>query len=286
MSSASSSNDRTDRSDPGPRRRRLRVSGGYRQLRSFQVATLIYDGTVFFCERFIDRRRRTHDQMVQAARSGRQNIAEGNRAGATSSKSEIFLTNVARASLEELLLDFEDFLRHRRLPQWHKDSAEAREIRSIAWHKKDPSDSTDPADPTDPSTPGDYARWALYARWLEHEEPTIRANSLLCLIHQANYLLDQQLIGLEQDFIEGGGFSEQLAAARIAERQRQKNDRSDPAYPTGQTDPTDHQFPTCPLCGKLMALRKARQGKNSGSQFWGCTAYPDCKGTLPTEGTD
>jgi len=250
------------------------VSGGYRQLRSFQVATLIYDGTVFFCERFIDRFSRTCDQMVQAARSGRQNIAEGNRAGATSSKSEIHLTNVARASLEELLLDFEDFLRHRRLPQWHKDSPEAREIRSIAWHKKDPSD---PSDPTDPSTPGDYARWALYARWLEHEEPTIRANALLCLIHQANYLLDQQLIGLEQDFIEGGGFSEQLAAARIAERQRKKND---------PTDPTDHQFPTCPLCGKLMALRKARQGKNSGSQFWGCTAYPDCKGTLPLEESD
>ena len=283
MSCSSSSNDPSDpsdRSDPVPHRRRLRVSGGYRQLRSFQVATLIYDGTVFFCDRFIDRYSRTHDQMVQAARSGRQNIAEGNRAGATSSKSEIHLTNVARASLEELLLDYEDFLRHRRLPQWLKDSPEAREIRSIAWHKKDPTDPTDPtdpsdpSDPTDPSTPGDYARWALYARWLEHEEPTIRANALLCLIHQANYLLDQQLIGLEQDFIEGGGFSEQLAAARIAERQRQKND---------QSDATDHQFPTCPLCGKLMALRRARQGKNSGSQFWGCTAYPDCKGTLPID---
>lgn len=295
MSSASSSNDRTDRTDPGPRRRRLRVSGGYRQLRSFQVATLIYDGTVFFCDRFIDRRSRTHDQMVQAARSGRQNIAEGNRAGSTSSKSEIFLTNVARASLEELLLDFEDFLRHRRLPQWNKDSPEARAIRSVAWHKKDPtdptnpSDLTDPSDPSDPATPGDYARWALYARWLEHEEPTILANAMLCLIHQANYLLDQQLIGLEQDFIEDGGYSEQLAAARIAKRQRQKNDRSDPTDPTDRTDqthPTDHHFPTCPLCGKLMALRKARQGKNSGSQFWGCTAYPDCKGTLPLEESD
>lgn len=289
MSSSSSSNDpsdrsdRSDQSDPVPRRRRLRVSGGYRQLRSFQVATLIYDGTVFFCDRFIDRYSRTRDQMVQAARSGRQNIAEGNRAGATSSKSEIHLTNVARASLEELLLDFEDFLRHRRLPQWLKDSPEAREIRSIAWHQKDPTDPADPADPTDPATPGDYARWALYARWLEHEEPTIRANTMLCLIHQANYLLDQQLLGLEQDFIEGGGYSEQLAAARIAERQRQKNDPSDPSDPS---DPTDHQFPPCPLCGKLMALRKARQGKNSGSQFLGCTAYPDCKGTLPIDRSD
>jgi four helix bundle suffix protein len=256
------------------------------------VATLIYDGTVFFCDRFIDRYSRTHDQMVQAARSGRQNIAEGNRAGATSSKSELHLTNVARASLEELLLDFEDYLRHRRLPQWLKDSPEARAIRSVAWHKNDLSDRSDRSDRSDlndPNTPGDYARWALYARWLEHDEPTIRANALLCLINQANYLLDQQLIGLEQDFIEDGGYSEQLAAARIAERQRRKNnpsdpsDRSDPSDPSDPSDRTDHQFPMCPLCGKLMALRKARQGKNSGSQFWGCTAYPECKGTLPLE---
>ena len=99
------------------------------------------------------------------------------------------------------------------------------------------------------------------------------ANTLLCLIHQANYLLDQQLIALERDFIKGGGYSEQLAAARIAERR--KTDRTDP------TDRTDQNFPKCPLCGKLMALRTARQGKNAGSQFWGCTAYPDCKGASP-----
>jgi restriction system protein len=111
--------DRTDpdRTDPQPRRKKLRAVGGYRHLRSFQVTTLIYDGTVAFCDRCISARSRTHDQMVQAARSGRQNIAEGNRAGGTSSKSELHLTNVARASLEELLLDFEDYLRQRRLPQ-------------------------------------------------------------------------------------------------------------------------------------------------------------------------
>ena len=95
---------------PPPKHRRLRPSGGYRDLRSFQTATLIYDGTWHFCERFIDRRSRTHDQMVQAARSGRQNIAEGNHAGAVSTKSEMELTNVARGSLEELLLDYQDYL--------------------------------------------------------------------------------------------------------------------------------------------------------------------------------
>lgn len=92
--------------------KRLQPSGGYRKLCSFQTATLIYDATYFFCEKFIDRRSRTVDQMVQAARSGRQNIAEGSRAAATTSQTELRLVNVARASLEELLLDYEDFLRH------------------------------------------------------------------------------------------------------------------------------------------------------------------------------
>lgn len=256
--------DQPDQTHPKPRKK-LRPVGGYRQLRSFQVATLIYDGTVAFCDRFVSGRSRTHDQMVQAARSGRQNIAERNRAGGTSSKSELHLTNVARASLEELLLDFEDYLRQRRLPQWDKDSPEAKEIRSVGWN----NDPTDPSDPSASTTAGDYARRDLYARWLAHEDAAIRANALLCLIHQANYLLDQQLIALEQVFIEGGGYSEQLAAARISHRNK---DRS------GSSDQTDHAFPKCPLCGKIMALRTARQGKNSGKQFWGCTGYPECKG--------
>ena len=117
---------------PPPKHRRLRPSGGYRLLRSFQTATLIYDGTWHFCERFIDRRSRTHDQMVQAARSGRQNIAEGNHAGAVSTKSEMELTNVARASLEELLLDYQDYLRHRKLPLWAKTSREASQVRALS----------------------------------------------------------------------------------------------------------------------------------------------------------
>ncbi len=231
------------------------------------MTTLIYDGTAAFCDRYINNRSRTHDQMVQAARSGRQNIAEGNRAGGTSSKSELHLTNVARASLEELLLDFEDYLRQRRLPQWSKDSPEAKEIRAVGYHQMDPSD---PTNPSDPSTAGDYSRRDLYAAWLEHKDPAVTANAMLCLIHQANYLLDQQLIALEQEFIEGGGYSEQLAAARLAQRNK---DRSDP------TDRTDQDFPACPLCGKIMALRTARQGKNQGSQFWGCSGFPDCKGS-------
>ena len=99
---------------------KIRKSGGYRRLASFQAATLIYDATYWFCEKFVNSRSRTVDQMVQAARSGRQNIAEGSRAAATSSQTELRLVNVARASMEELLLDYEDYLRHRKLPLWKR----------------------------------------------------------------------------------------------------------------------------------------------------------------------
>src|SRR5438477_10986480 len=104
--------------------------GGYRKLRSFQTAQTVYDLTVIFCDRFVGKRSRTHDQMVQAARSGVQNIAEGSMASATSKKMELKLTGVARASLEELLLDYEDFLRQRQLSQWPKDSPESLAVRN------------------------------------------------------------------------------------------------------------------------------------------------------------
>src|SRR5437899_1695352 len=107
--------------------------GGYRDLKSFQHAELVYDATVKFCDRFIDRRSRTHDQMVQAARSGRQNIAEGSQASGTSKKTELKLVGVARASLEELLLDYEDFLRQRTLPQWPKEHPTAQIVRKLAY---------------------------------------------------------------------------------------------------------------------------------------------------------
>ena len=245
---------------------RLRPSGGYRSLLTFQTATIIYDATVWFCEKFVDSRSRTVDQMVQAARSGRQNIAEGSRAAATSSQTELRLVNVARASLEELLLDYEDFLRHRRLVQWTADSPEASAVRSVP--RKFKSDRSDQSDLTDLS---DEQRWALYARWLENEDPAVRANTLICLIHQTNYLLDQQIAALETQFVGEGGYSEQLAAARLATRNQRKKD------PSNQSDPTD-RIPDCPQCGKAMVLRTAKQGKNTGQSFWGCSGYPDCKG--------
>lgn len=244
---------------------KIRASGGYRELRSFQSSTVIYDATVRFCEKFIDSRSRTVDQMVQAARSGRQNIAEGSRASATSSQTELRLVNVARSSLEELLLDYEDFLRHRQLPQWHPDGAEALEVRRIG---RDRSDRSDPSDPPDQAATriADDRHYALYAPWLDHADPAVRANALLCIINQANTLLDRQIEALEAQFIAGGGYSEQLAVARLAERNKAKH----------APDP----IPPCPTCGKPMALRTAKTGKNEGKQFWGCTGYPDCKGVV------
>lgn len=254
--------------------KKLRPSGGYRDTVSFQTATLIYDATVWFCEKFLDARSRTVDQMVQAARSGRQNIAEGSRAAATSSQTELRLVNVARASLEELLLDYEDYLRHRRLPAWAPDSAEAMAVRRVPQEFR--KDQPDQSNPSDLSDLADHERAALYSRWLEHADPAIRANALICLIHQANFLLDRHIAALEKGFVEGGGYSEQLATARLAHRR--KKDQSDPPDPSNQTD--QPKIPPCPQCGAQMALRTAKTGKNAGSQFWGCTKYPDCKGTL------
>jgi len=182
--------------------------GGYRKLRSFQTAQLVYDATVVFCDRFVDRHSRTHDQMVQAARSGVQNIAEGSMASATSKKMELKLTGVARASLEELLLDYEDFLRQRGMRIWPKDSPEAMVVRrKYQCNPSDPSDRYDRADPSDP-----YCMSTASAE--------VAANTLICLINQASFLLGRQLQKLEQQFLDEGGFTERLYRERQARRRQ------------------------------------------------------------------
>jgi four helix bundle suffix protein len=198
--------------------------------------------------------------MVQAARSGRQNIAEGSRASLTSSQTELRLVNVARASLDELLLDYEDFLRQRGKRQWHKNDREAQAVRAVGREHVDP---------------------AAYAAWLSHVDPAVVANAVICLIHQANYLLDQQISALERGFIHEGGYTEQLAAARLTERASQKN-RTDRSDPTDRSDLAGAPAaPACPACGKGMVQRTARQGALAGSRFWGCAGYPRCMGTRP-----
>jgi four helix bundle suffix protein len=247
----------------------LRPHGGYRRLRSFQVAETVYDGTVAFCERFVDKRSRTRDQMVQAARSGRQNIAEGSRASATSSQTELRLVNVARASLDELLLDYEDFLRQRGLPLWGKDDSRALQVRGMRADQPDRTDGS-AATPYEP-----------YRPLIEKGDAETAANTLICLIHQANFLLDRQIRGLERQFVEEGGYSERLAAARLEERKKQgvpqRTDRSDPTDRPEETPAA----PACPVCGKPMVLRTARKGPRAGSQFWGCSGYPTCTATKP-----
>jgi restriction system protein len=173
--------------------------GGYRNLKSYQTAEIIYDATAAFCDRFIDRRSRTHDQMVQAARSGKQNIAEGTMVSGTSKKSEIKLIGVARASLEELLLDYQDFLRQRNLPLWGKEDSRAKAVRNLAYEKN--------------------RSYSTYKTYIE-SPPESAANAIICLIHQANYLLDQQLRQLEKQFLEEGGFTEKLYNARLQARKK------------------------------------------------------------------
>jgi restriction system protein len=218
--------------------------GRYRELKSYQMAEIVFDATAVFCDRFIDKRSRTHDQMVQAARSGKQNIARGSMASGTSyrfafihitlltssssprrtkmhacvassspprsifeselvsGKTELKLIGVARASLEELLLDYQDFLRQRNLPLWGKDHAKAKEVRALAY-KSNRSYST-------------------YKTYFEKAEPDTAANAAICLIHQANYLLDQQLCGLGKEFLKEGGFTERLYRVRSQARERKK----------------------------------------------------------------
>ncbi|NQV12282.1 four helix bundle protein [Candidatus Uhrbacteria bacterium] len=169
--------------------------GGYRKLKSFQTTTIIYDLTVDFCKRYV-KEYRMCDQMVQAARSGRQNIAEGCQASGTSKKTEIKLVSVARASLEELLLDYEDYLRQHSAQMWDRGCEKALEIRQLAYLEN-----------------RSYKTYRTYM-----QEPDTAANTGICLIHQANYLLDQQLRALEQQFMEQGGFTERLYKKRMQAR--------------------------------------------------------------------
>lgn len=201
------------------------------------MAEIVHDATVIFYDRNIDRRphtgisepceregkaprawpvegatqapvtakrSRTHDQMVQAVRSGKQNIAEGSMASGTSKKTELKLVGVARASLEELLLDFQDYLRQHALPLWGKDHAKAREIRALAYRAN--------------------RSYTTYKTYFESPSPEIAANAAICLVHQANYLLDQQLRVLEKQFVDEGGFTERLYRVRSEARKEQKKE--------------------------------------------------------------
>lgn len=174
--------------------------GGYHKLLSYRKAEIVFDATVYFCDRFIDRRSRTHDQMVQAARSGKQNIIEGSIASGTSKETEIKLTNVARASLEELLADYRDFLRTRCLQEWDNRHPYSQRLREL---NRQPN-----------------ASFETFRKGIEHPDPTVSANVIIGLIHVTNYLLDRQIKQLEEAFLKEGGLRERMTRARLEARKK------------------------------------------------------------------
>lgn len=178
--------------------------GNYKELITYRKAVIIYDATVYFCNKFINKYDRTVDQMVQAARSGKQNIVEGCMASGTSRETEIKLINVARASLEELLEDYRDFLRTGNHKFWEKNSKEALFVRKLAY---EPHES-----------------YETYRNFIETRPSETVANILICLINQCNYLLDHQIKQLEQDFIKIGGLREAMYNARLKHRDEKKKD--------------------------------------------------------------
>jgi four helix bundle suffix protein len=178
--------------------RLLPPRGDYRTLISFQKAEIVYDITFRFAHKFLSKGDRTIDQMIQSARSGKKNILEGSKAALTSTETEIKLTNVARASLEELLDDYRDYLRARDLAIWDKDSKEAQFVRKLGRRA--------------PQTYEDCREF------VETRPPEVVANIALCLVHQTNYLIDQQLRRLEQDFVKKGGLRERMTRVRLQHR--------------------------------------------------------------------
>jgi four helix bundle suffix protein len=172
--------------------------GNYEELLSYQKAEIVFDVTYQFCRRFLRKTDRTVDQMIQAARSGKQNIVEGSKASGTSKQTEIKLTDVARSSLEELLRDYNDFLRTRKLRIWDKDSREAIYVRRLG------------------TRPG--VSYEDFRTFCEDRSAEVVANIALCLIHQTNYLLDQQIRHLEKELLTQGGMRQRMNRAQQRRR--------------------------------------------------------------------
>ncbi len=189
----------------------------YKLLLSYQKSTILYDCTVIFCERFFKKYDRTIDQMVQAARSGKQNIIEGSMAAKTSTETEIKLTSVARASLEELLEDYHDFLRVGNYLLWDKNSKQATYVRNLSSNKievpkiiKNESNKSH----------GLSDIHLSFTYFLKEKPPEACANIMICLTNQCNFLLDRQIRKLEDDFVKQGGLRERMYNARVNYRKK------------------------------------------------------------------
>lgn len=230
-------------------------SGGYRRLHSFAFATMIHLGTVRFCRRFVpfqeDPLGKTSGQMIGAARSGRQNIVEGSERAATSRETEIKLTDVARASLMELLGDYECFLADRDSIPWSNTHPDSQALQTL----------TPPEFVYTDDTIHDYWLYyrdaeKLFARWLDSDDPIVVANAMLILLSRTTGMLGAQIRSLGDSFVAQGGFRERMRRVRVETRVQ--------------------EGPACPRCGGVTYRRASK----SGSAFWGCGQYPACKGTL------
>jgi restriction system protein len=240
--------------------------GGFRRLHSFTLATIIQLETLRFCRRFLthdvresktkfyDPKGRQYDQMIQAARSGRQNIIEGSERAATSKDTEMKLTDVARASLSELRGDFEVWILDKGALPWSAHAPEAREINAVSLDQAPFAD-----DMVHESAKHALEQRKKYARWLDSDDDVVVANAMLIIIGRALNMLKSQIEAQGKAFEETGGFSERLTARRIEARER-----------------TKEPSPECPQCGQSMRRRTSAKG-----DFWGCTGFPECRGTRP-----
>ena len=243
--------------------------GGYRRLDSFTLSTIIYLSTIRFCNRFLNPRNdpkgRLADQMVQAARSGRANLMEGSERTATSKETEIKLLDVARASLVELLGDYEIWTLAAGEPPW---SSACTDFKAVYGTRLDP-----PGEWTDYLHDADVyvlEQMRRFSQWLDSEDSLVVANATLLLCRRVIGMIDGQLKHLERVFKEKGGIRERMTAVRL--------DARDSAAAV------DPDAPACPACGKPMRKVLAKRGKNAGNPFWSCSDYPACKGTRNVEG--
>lgn len=225
----------------------LKQKGNYRDLRCFQLAEHLYDITYVFCERFIQPGDRTKDQMVQAARSIKQNIAEGSSAATMSTQSEMFLTNVGKSSQQELLLDYEDYLITRGLKKWVLGDVRLENVRNNLRLK--------------------MSREFMIEKAKGWSDETL-ANVAITLAHQCDKMLTGLLEYQKQQFLKNGGIKEQMTRARLTYREEQGSHTALPTSPT----------PLCPVCGKPMVKRMQKIARQQSREFWGCSDYPRCKG--------
>ena len=240
-------------------------AGGYRRLLSFGFTCLAYHATTRFCQRAYpwkeDPLGKTSGQMIGAARSARQNIAEASARAGTSQETEIRLLDVAKGSLEELAADYETYLVDNDIAVWSEADTRHQTVLGLQVEE-----FTATEDVSHAFSVHLIAMRKRFAPWLEHEDLAVAANAILVVIQRAESLLFKQIDKLGGAFLEAGGFKERMMRLRLEQRKALTEEKAQETPP-----------PNCPACGKPMTLRKAKSGPNSGKKFWGCSGYPACK---------